>query len=89
MIMIIMYDWYSHQRIDTWSGGLVNKRTSGEPPNYRIIKRSGGLGSWRSSGDHPNNCIIEDVQNTEKSTGDLRGPAVIQTPVKNHQLTLM
>ena len=33
--------------------------------------------------------IIENGQNTEKSPGDLRRLAVTQTPVKNHQLTLM
>ena len=43
----------------------------------------------RMSGDHPNESIIENSQNTEKSPGDLRRLAVIQTPVKNHQLTLM
>ena len=33
--------------------------------------------------------IIENGQNTEKSLGDLRRLAVTQTPVKDHQLTLM
>ena len=41
------------------------------------------------SGDHLNNSIIENSQNTEKSSGDLRRLAVTQTPVKNHQLMLM
>ena len=50
---------------------------------------TGGIGSWRTSGDHPNNNIIENGQNTEKSPGDLRRLAVTQTPVKDHQLTLM
>ena len=36
-----------------------------------------------------NNYIIENGQNTEKSPGDLRRLAVIQSPVKDHQLTLM
>ena len=40
-------------------------------------------------GDHPNNSIIENAQNTEKSPGDLRRHAVTQSPVKDHQLTLM
>ena len=40
-------------------------------------------------GDHPNNSIIENGQNTEKSPGDLRRIAVTQSPVKDHQLTLM
>ena len=54
-----------------------------------LLKGLGGHESWRTSGDHPNNRIIEDGQNTEKSPGDLRRLAVTQTPVKNHQLTLM
>ena len=33
--------------------------------------------------------IIENDQNTEKGPGDLRILAVTQTPVKDHQLTLM
>ena len=48
-----------------------------------------GLGSWWMSGDYPNDSIIENSQNTEKSLGDLRRLVVTQTPVKNHQLTLM
>ena len=46
-----------------------------------IIKETGGLRGWKTSGDHPNNNIIENGQNTEKSTGDLRRLAVTQTPV--------
>ena len=41
------------------------------------------------SGDHSNYYIIKNGQNTEKSPGDLRRLAVTQTPVKDHQLTLM
>ena len=33
--------------------------------------------------------IAENGQNTEKSPGDLRRPAVAQTPMKNHQLKLI
>ena len=54
-----------------------------------LLKGAGGLGSWQTIGDHPNDSIIENGQNTEKSPGDLMKPAVTQTPVKNHQLTLM
>ena len=36
-----------------------------------------------------NDSIAEDGQNPETSPGDLRRLAVTQTPVKNHQLTLM
>ena len=38
---------------------------------------------------HPNYYIIENGQNTQKSSGDLRRLAVTQTPVKDHQLTPM
>ena len=55
--------------------------------NKRIIKGPGCLGYWRTSRDHPNDSIIENGQNTEKSPGDLRRLAVIQTPVKDHQLS--
>ena len=37
----------------------------------RIIKRTRGLGNKRTSGDHPNYYIIEKVQNTEKSPGEV------------------
>ena len=60
--------WYSHQRINKGTGGLVNKRTSGDYTNY---------------------YIIEIGQNTENSPGDLRRLVVIQTPVKDRQLTRM
>ena len=30
--------WYNHQRIIKETGGLGNKRTSGEHPNYCIIE---------------------------------------------------
>ena len=49
----------------------------------------GRFGSWRTSGVYLNDSITEDGQNTEKSPGDLRRLDVTQTPVKNHQLTLM
>ena len=54
-----------------------------------ITKGTGGLGSWWTSGDNPNYYIIENGQNTEKSPEDFRRLVVTQTPVKNHQLTLM
>ena len=58
------------------------------------IVTKGLLKAWMTwklamSGDHPNDSIIENGQNTEKSPGDLRRLAVTQTPVKNHQLTMM
>ena len=60
--------WYSPQMIGKWTGGLGNKR---------------------ASGDHRNYSIIEISQKTEKCPGHARRLAVIQTPVKYHQLTLM
>ena len=44
---------------------------------------------WRTGRDYPNDSIAKNGQNPETSPGDLRRLAVIQTPVKNHQLTLM
>ena len=41
------------------------------------------------SGDHPSYYTTEIVQNPRKSPGDLRRLAVTQTPVRNHQLTLV
>ena len=38
--------------------------------------------------EHSNYSIIEIVQNTEKSAGDLRRLAVTQTSLRNDQLTL-
>ncbi len=55
----------------------------------RIMKEPGGFGSWRTSGDHPNDSIVENGQNTEKSSGDLRRLALTQTPVGDHRLTLV
>ena len=53
------------------------------------IKRPGGLGSLRTGRDYTNDSIAKNGQNSETSPGDLRRLAVTQTPVKNHQLTLM
>ena len=39
--------------------------------------------------DYPDASIAENGQNPETSPGDLRRLAVTQTPMKNHQLTLM
>ena len=42
-----------------------------------------------TSGDHPNYNSVEIGQNTEKSPGDLSTLVVTQTPMRNHQLTLL
>ena len=54
-----------------------------------IGTRTGWLGYNRMGGDCPIYIIIENDQNTEKNPGDLRRLAVTQTPVKDHQLTLI
>ena len=41
--------WYSHQRIGTRTGGLGNKRTSRDHPNYGMIAI--GQNTEKSSGD--------------------------------------
>ena len=43
----------------------------------------------RTSRDHPDYMIIKIGQNTEQSPGDLKRLAVTQTPLRNHQLTLL
>ena len=50
---------------------------------------SGGLENKRTSRDHPNYCIIKIGQNTEKVPEDLWRLVVTQTPVRNHQLTVV
>ncbi len=57
--------------------------------HQRIINATGGIGNKRTSAGHSNYYIFENIQNTEKRPGDLRILAVIQTSVKDHQLTLM
>ena len=54
----------------------------------RIGKGTGRLGN-KTSGYHLDYSIIKISQNTKKSSGDLRRFAVTQTPVENHQLTLV
>ena len=49
----------------------------------------GRFGNKRMTGDHANYSIIEISQNTEESPGDLKRLAVNQTPVRNHQLTMV
>ena len=49
---------------------------------------TGEFRNQRTSGDHPDYNIIKISQNTENSPGVLRRLAVIQTPVKDYQLTL-
>ena len=57
--------------------------------NRRIGTGNGGLGNKRMSGDNPNYCISKMSQNAKKSPGDLRRLVVTQTPMEDHQQTLM
>ena len=57
--------------------------------SQKLGKWAGWVGNWRTSRAYHNYRISKIVQNTEKSPGDLRRLAVTQTPVKDHQLTLM
>ena len=50
---------------------------------------TGGHGNKRTSGDYPNYSIVEISWNTGNNPGDLRRLVVIQTSVKNNQLTLV
>ena len=53
--------------------------------HQKIDKGTEGHGNKRTRGD----SVIKIGQNTEKSPGDLRRLAVTQTPVEDHQLTLV
>ena len=55
----------------------------------RTGKGTGRHGNKRSSRHQSDNSIIKIDRDTEKSPGDLKGFAVTQTLVRNHQLTLM
>ena len=55
----------------------------------RISKGTGRFGNKRTSGDYPNYTDIKIGLNTEKSPGHLKRFAVIQSPRKSRQLTLV
>ena len=46
-------------------------------------------GHQRKNGNYQDYSIVEIVHNIEKSPSELRGLAVTQTPVKDHQSTLV
>ena len=46
---VSQYSWYSHQKIGIRTVGLGNKRTSGDHPNYSIVKI--GWNTEKSPGD--------------------------------------
>ena len=55
----------------------------------RIGKGTGRLGNLRTIRDYPECSIVEIGQNIKKRPADLRRLDVTQTPVRNHQLTLV
>ena len=55
--------------------------------HQRFGTRKGG--NKRTSGDHPKHSIVVIDWNTEKSPGNRKRLAVTQTPMQNHQLTLV
>ena len=57
--------------------------------HQRIGSGTGRIGNKRKNGDYPDYSVVEIGENTEKSPGDLRRFEVTQTPVENHQLTLV
>ena len=58
--------------------------------NYNWLARySHQKGLIKELEDHTNYSIVEIGQNSKKSPGDLRRLAVTQTPVEDHQLTLV
>ena len=71
------------------SDGDTNCNWYARYSHQRISTRTGGYGNKRTSRDHSNSNIVDVGQNTEKNPGDLRSLAVTQSPVKNHQLTLL
>ena len=71
------------------SDGNTNCRWGSRYSHQRIDTGPGGFENKRTSGDYSNYGTVEIGQNTEKSPGDLRRLAVTQTPVEDHQLTLV
>ena len=70
------YDGDTNCNWDTWISQTLGNKTE-------------KIGNRRTNEDHPDYSITEIGQNTENSPGDLRRFSVSQTPVRNHQLTLV
>ena len=54
-----------------------------------LVRWGRNVGNWRKNREHPNDSIVKIDQNTEESPGDLRRFVMTNTPVKDHQLTLV
>ena len=81
--------WRIEKAVEHESDGDTSCNWCSWHSHQRISTKTGGLENNRTSGDHPNYCIIEIGQNIEKSLGDLKWLDVTQTPMRNHQLTLV
>ena len=55
----------------------------------RLGRKTGGTGKWKKNRVHPDYSTVKISQNTEKNPGDLNRLALIQTPVKDHNLMLV
>ena len=55
----------------------------------KLGKGTGRIGNQRKNRDQQDYRFVEIGQDTEKSPGNLRRLAVIQTPMKDHQETLV
>ena len=71
------------------SDGDTNCNQCTRYSHQRICKGARRIGNKKASGDHSNDSTIKIGQNNEKSPGDMRWIAVIQTPVKDYQLMLV
>ena len=69
--------------------GDTNSNTRPKNCPKRLGKRNKRVRNQRTNRDHPNYSIVEIGQNTEECPSDLRRLAITQTPVKDHQLTLV
>ena len=66
------------------SDGDINCNWCTRNSHQRIGKGTGRIGNKNTITGHPNDSIIKISQNTEKNPGDLRRPAVTQTPQEDH-----
>ena len=55
--------------------------------SQRLVHETDRVVNWKTRRDHPNYDISEIGKNTEKRCGNLRRLAIIQIPLKDHQLT--
>ena len=54
----------------------------------RIGKKRGGIENQKNR-DHPDHSSVKIGKSSEKCPGDLKKLALVQTPVKDYQLTLV